>query len=134
MVVHNAAAWQQLELLAWGYAELIQVELARRDRPAAQQALHEVEQLVQRERFGIYPGWLPTMQAQWWLAQGQLEAASDWAASVVFPEGAWEGHLYGAFLVAIRVYFAARSFREALSLLERFRAHLDRSANIEVTM
>src|SRR6266705_511379 len=64
MVVHNAAAWQQLELLAWGYAELIQVELARRDRPAAQQALHEVEQLVQRERFGIYPGWLPAMQAQ----------------------------------------------------------------------
>ena len=61
---------------AWGYAELIQVELARRDRPAAELALHEVEQLVQRERFGIYPGWLPAMQAQWWLAQGQLEAAS----------------------------------------------------------
>src|SRR5713101_6247867 len=120
MVVHNAAAWQQLELLAWGYAELIQVELARRDRPATQQALHEVEQLVQRERFGIYPGWLPTMQAQWWLAQGQLEAASKWAASVVFPEGAWEGRLYGAFPVVIRVYFAERRWREALDLLERW--------------
>src|SRR5438105_14997384 len=56
MVVHNAAAWQQLDLLAWGYAELIQVELARRDRPAAQQALHDVEQLVARERFRISPG------------------------------------------------------------------------------
>src|SRR5260370_726492 len=106
MVVHNAAAWQQLELLAWGYADLIQAELARRDRPAAQQALHEVEQLVQRERFGIYPGWLPTMQAHCWLAQGQLEAASKWAASVVFPGGAWEGHLYNAFPVVIRGDFA----------------------------
>jgi len=134
MVVHNAAAWQQLELLAWGYAELIQVELARRDRPAAQQALHEVEQLVQRERFGIYPGWLPTMQAQWWLAQGQLEAASKWAASVVFPEGAWEGRLYGAFPVVIRVYFAERRWREALDLLERWSEHLDRPANIEITI
>ncbi len=134
MVVHNAAAWQQLELLAWGYAELIQVELARRDRPAAQQALHEVEQLVQRERFGIYPGWLPTMQAQWWLAQGQLEAASKWAASVVFPEGAWEGHLYGAFPVVIRVYFAEYRWREAVDLLERWSGHLDRPANIEITM
>jgi LuxR family maltose regulon positive regulatory protein len=134
MVVHNAAAWQQLELLAWGYAELIQVELARRDRPAAQQALHEVEQLVQRERFGIYPGWLPTMQAQWWLAQGQLEAASKWAASVVFPEGAWEGHLYGAFPVVIRVYFAERSFREAVELLDSWSSHLDRPANIEITI
>src|SRR6266852_8542614 len=134
MVVHHAAAWQQLELLAWGYAELIQVELARRDRPAAQQALHEVEQLVQRERFGIYPGWLPTMQAQWWLAQGQLEAASKWAASVVFPEEAWEGRLYGAFLVVIRMYFAEHSFREALDLLERWSRHLDRPANIEITI
>src|SRR5216683_4844912 len=134
MVVHHAAAWQQLEQLAWGYAELIQVELARRDRPAAELALHEVEQLVQRERFGIYPGWLPAMQAQWWLAQGQLEAASKWAASVVFPEGAWEGHLYGAFLVAIRVYFAARSFREAVELLDRWSGHLDRPANIEITI
>src|SRR5262249_37114303 len=134
MVVHNAAAWQQLELLAWGYAELIQVELARRDRPAAQQALHEVEQLVQRERFGIYPGWLPTMQAQCWLAQGQLEAASTWAASVVFPEGPWEGRLYGAFPVVIRVHFAERSFREAVELLDSWRLHLDRSANIEISI
>ena len=134
MVVHHAAAWQQLELLTWGYAELIQVELARRDRPAAQQALHEVEQLVQRERFGIYPGWLPTMRAQWWLAQGQLEAASKWAANVVFPEGAWEGHLYGAFPVVIRVYFAERSFREAVELLDSWSSHLDRPANIELTI
>jgi LuxR family maltose regulon positive regulatory protein len=134
LVVHNAAAWQELELLAWGYAELIQVELARRDRPAAQQALHEVEQLVQREHFGIYPGWLPTMQAQWWLAQGQLEAASRWAASVVFPEGAWEGRLYGAFPVVIRVYFAEHRWREAVELLDSFSGHLDRPANIEITI
>src|SRR5947209_7430978 len=134
MVVHNAAVWQQLELLAWGYAELIQVELAKKDGTAAQQALQEVEQLVQRERFGIYPGWLPTMQAQWWLAQGQLEAASRWAASVVFPEGAWEGHLYGAFPVVIRVYFAEHRWREALELLDSWSLHLDRPANIESTI
>jgi LuxR family transcriptional regulator, maltose regulon positive regulatory protein len=134
MVVHNAAAWQQLELLAWGYAELIQVELARRDRPAAQQALHEVEQLVQRERFGIYPGWLPTMQAQWWLVQGQLEAASKWAASVVFPEGPWEGSLYDAFPVVMRVYFAEHRWREAVELLDSWSSHLDRPANIELTI
>src|SRR5216683_3490489 len=133
-VVHHAAAWQQLELLAWGYAELIQVELARRDRPAAELALHEVEQLVQRERFGIYPDWLPTMQAQCWLAQGQLEAASKWAASVVFPEGAWEGHLYGAFPVVMRVYFAEHRWKEALDLLERWSGHLDRSVNMAVTI
>jgi ATP/maltotriose-dependent transcriptional regulator MalT len=134
MVVHHAAAWQQLEQLAWGYAELIQVELARRDRPAAELALHEVEQVVQRERFGIYPGWLPAMQAQCWLAQGQLEAASNWAASVVFPEGPWEGRLYDAFPVVMRVYFAEHRFRQALELLDSFRGHLDRPANMAVTI
>jgi LuxR family maltose regulon positive regulatory protein len=134
VVVHHAAAWQQLEQLAWGYAELIQVELARRDRPAAELALHEVEQLVQRERFGISPDWLPTMRAQCWLAQGQLGAASNWAASVVFPEGPWEGRLYDAFPVVMRVSFAERSFREALELLDSFRGHLDRPANLAVTI
>jgi LuxR family maltose regulon positive regulatory protein len=134
MVVHHAAAWQQLEQLAWGYAELIQVELARRDRSFAELALQEVEQLVQRERFEIYPGWLPTMQAQWWLAQGQLEAASRWAASVVFPEGPWEGRWYDAFPVVMRVYFAEHRFREAVELLDRFRSHLDRPANMAVTI
>src|SRR5260370_9290305 len=74
------------------------------------------------------------MRAQWWLAQGQLEAASKWAASVVFPEGAWEGHLYGAFAVVIRVYFAERSFREAVELLDSWSSHLDRPANIELTI
>jgi len=133
-VVHHAAAWQHLEQLARGYAELIQVELARRDRPAAEFALHEVEELVERERFGIYPGWLPAMQAQCWLAQGQLAAASRWAASVVFPEGPWEGHLYDAFPVVMRVYFAEHRFREALELLDRFRGHLDRPTNIESTI
>jgi ATP/maltotriose-dependent transcriptional regulator MalT len=134
LVVHHAAVWQQLEQLAWGYAELIQVELARRDRPAAALALHEVEQLVQRERFEVSPGWLPAMQAQCWLAQGQLEVASTWAASVVFPEGPWEGYLYDAFPVVMRVYFVEHRFREALELLERFRGHLDRPTNLAVTI
>ena len=89
---------------------------------------------MQRERFGIYPGWLPTMQAQWWLVQGQLEAASKWAASVVFPEGAWEGRLYGAFPVVIRVYFAEHRWREAVELLDSWSSHLDRPANIELTI
>jgi len=74
------------------------------------------------------------MQAQWWLVQGQLEAASKWAASVVFPEGAWEGRLYGAFPVVIRVYFAEHRWREAVELLDSFSGHLDRPANIEITI
>jgi LuxR family maltose regulon positive regulatory protein len=133
-VMHTAAAWQQLDLLGWGYAELIQVTLARGEWSAARQTLHEVEQLVQRERYGPWPGWLPTMRAHWWLAQGRLKEASDWAASVVFPEGTWGRGSYAAFPVVMRVYFAERSFREAVELLERWSGHLDRPANMAITI
>ncbi len=132
--VHDAAAWQHLDVLGWGYGELIQVALARGEWSLAQQAQQEMEQLVQREQYGTYPDWLPTMRAQWWLAQGQLQAASDWAASVVFPHGSWEGASYDAFPVVMRVYFAQRRWREALALLDSFSRHLDRSANIRITI
>jgi LuxR family transcriptional regulator, maltose regulon positive regulatory protein len=134
MILHDAEAWQQLDLLGWGYADLMRVEIARGGWPMAQQALYEVEQLVQRERFGTYPSWLPTMRAQWWLAQGQLREASDWAAGVLFQDVPWDSVAFGAFPVVIRVYFAEHTFPKALDLLERWREHLDRPANIAITI
>ena len=133
-VLHDAAIWQQLDVLGSGYVYLMQVELARGDWSAAQQALREIEQLVLSERFGAYQGWLPTMRAQWRLAQGQLKAVADWAAGIVFPEAAWEDRLYGAFPVVVRVYFAQRRWKEALELLERWGERLDRPANIAMTI
>jgi LuxR family maltose regulon positive regulatory protein len=55
-------------------------------------------------------------------------------ASVVFPEGAWDRGSHSAFPVVVRVYFAQHRFREALSLLERFRSRLDRPTNVRITM
>src|SRR5205085_10397219 len=43
-------------------------------------------------------------------------------------------HLYGAFPVVIRVYFAEHRWREALELLDSWSLHLDRPANIESTI
>jgi LuxR family maltose regulon positive regulatory protein len=133
-VVQDATAWQHLDLLAGGYIELVGVELARSEWSEAEFALHELERRVQRERYAVFSGWLPIVRAQWWLAQGQLKEASDWVTSVLFPEGPWDRNLYDAFSVVIRVYFAQQRFREAASLLERWSGHLDRQANIRITM
>jgi LuxR family transcriptional regulator, maltose regulon positive regulatory protein len=133
-VVQAAAAWQHLDLLGWGYIGLLQVGLARGEWSLVQRLLLELEQLVQRERYATYSGRLPALRAQWWLAQGQLEAASDWAAGVVFPQGIWEVSVYSAFPVVIRVYFAERRWTEALELLERWSGHLDRPANSRITI
>ncbi len=134
-VVQDAVTWQYLDVLGWGYAELMQVALASGEWSLAQQTLQEVEQLAQHERSGTYPGWFPTLQAQWWLAQGQVEAASHWAAGVVFPQEAWEGYVYyNTFPVVIRVSFAQRRWTKALELLDRWSSHLDRQANTRITL
>ena len=53
---------------------------------------------------------------------------------VVFPDGAWERGAYDAFPIVIRVYFAHQRWTEAVALLERWSAHLDRPANMAITI
>ncbi|HEX4206723.1 MAG TPA: LuxR C-terminal-related transcriptional regulator, partial [Ktedonobacteraceae bacterium] len=130
-VIQDAATWQQSDLLLLGYIRLMQVELARGDLSAVQQALQEFEQLEGYQGYHRR-NWLPIMRAQWWLAQGQMKEAADWAVS--FPEGAWERSLYDAFPVVMRVYFAELRWTEALELLERFSGSLGRSANSRITL
>ncbi|WP_274532243.1 LuxR C-terminal-related transcriptional regulator [Ktedonobacter racemifer] len=128
--IQDAVTWQQGDLLLSGYIRLMQVELARGDLPAGKLALQEFEQLEGYHR----RNWLPIMRAQWWLAQGQMKEAIDWAVNVVFPEGVWERSLYDAFPVVMRVYFAALRWTEALALLEHFSEGLGRSANSKITL
>src|SRR5215467_2074508 len=129
-VIQDATTWQQSDLLLSGYIRLMQVELARGDLSAVQQALQEFEQLEGYHHWS----WLPIMRAQWWLAQGQMKEAAGWALSIVFSEGAWERSLYDAFPVVVRVYFAELRWTEALSLLDRFSGGLDRPANSRITL
>ncbi|GLV54140.1 hypothetical protein KDH_09890 [Dictyobacter sp. S3.2.2.5] len=133
-IVQDATAWPHLNVLGMGYACLIQVELARGEWSLAELALHDLEQLVECERYWTYSDWLLTLRAQWWLAQGQLKEASDWVSDVLFPEEPWNRNLYDAFPIVIRVYFAQRRFREALNLLERWSGHLDRPDNVRITI
>jgi LuxR family maltose regulon positive regulatory protein len=129
--LQDAATWQQSDMLLSGYSALILVELARGDRSAAEQALREIEQQKEATH---YRGWLSALRARWWLAQGQVREASDWAAGIVFPEETWESSWYFAFPVVIQVYFAQHRWQEALSLLERWRGHLERPDNSKITL
>ncbi|GHO45995.1 LuxR C-terminal-related transcriptional regulator [Ktedonospora formicarum] len=128
--IQDATTWQQKDLLLAGYIHLMQVELARGDLSAAQQALQALEEL------GGYHSQnrLPILRAQYKLAQGQIKGAADWAISIVFPEGAWERSLYDAFPVVMRVYFAEHRWTEALELLERFSKSLGHSTNSKIAL
>ncbi|QBD82900.1 LuxR family transcriptional regulator [Ktedonosporobacter rubrisoli] len=129
-VIQDATLWQQHDLLLSGYLHLMQVELARGDLSAVQQTQQELEQLGGTQRLN----WLPIIQAQWCLAQGQIKEATNWAMSMAFPERAWDRSLYDAFPVVIRIYFAQQHWAEALELLKRFSGDLGSSANSRITL
>jgi LuxR family maltose regulon positive regulatory protein len=132
-VIQDAATWQQSDLLQSGYIRLMQIELARGDLFGVQHILQEFEQLEGHQ--GYYRrNWLPIIRAQWWLAQGQMKEAANWAFSVVFPQGAWERNLYDAFPVVMRVYFAQLRWTEALEQLERFSEVLGHSTNRRIAL
>lgn len=133
-LLRDADTWQHLDLLGSGYHRLVLVELATGDGAAAQQALLALEDLVRREHFGTHPGVLPSMQAQFWLARGHVAKAATWASGVSFSEGTWDVTLYDAFPIVVRVYCAQRRWQVALELLRRWSGHLDRSANVRITI
>jgi LuxR family transcriptional regulator, maltose regulon positive regulatory protein len=124
-VLDTATSWQQLDLRAWCYAEQQRIALARREWPVAQRALQEMEHLMEREPYGRYLSFLPTMHAQGRLAQGQLREVATWAEGTAFPEDRWDTGTHGTFPVVIRLYLAQRRWQEAAELLARWSGHLD---------
>ncbi|GHO48954.1 LuxR C-terminal-related transcriptional regulator [Ktedonospora formicarum] len=135
MLLPVAKAWQQLDLLTWGHVWLVKIALAIGDHLLADQSLYELECLMQSAPFADYPDRMPALRAEVWLTQGKLEAAAEWAESIIFPQGVWEGSgPYEALPVVIRIYFARRCWAEAVFLLERWRKHLDRPTNVRITI
>jgi LuxR family maltose regulon positive regulatory protein len=129
-----AQAWQQADLLIVGDLFLAQLSLARGDLAAAEPALQQAEELVQQERFVIHSGWVVALRVQYWLATGDLDAASAWAEQVVFSPETWDPSRQGEFLMLIRVYLAQQQYTRALAALERFSTELDRPGDIATTI
>ena len=127
-----AEEWQQVDLLIDCQLNLAQVHLARGDLAAADGALRQAEDLVRREPFAHLPSVVAAFRVRYWLAAGDLEAARHWAEQVAFsldPDH-WDQNNFLALLMLGRVHLAQRQHRQALDLLERFRAQLDQPGNI----
>jgi LuxR family maltose regulon positive regulatory protein len=118
--------WQQADLLIVGDLYLSTLSLASGDLPAADQALQRAKALVQREHFATHSAIVDAERVRYWLKAGDLEAASQWAETVVFSPERWDANRQWAFVQLVRVYLARRQYGEALEALERFSKHLDR--------
>lgn len=133
-LIRDAANWQQVDLLVEGLIYLVKVELAAGDLPAATEVLREVEQRTRDQGFAYHQSWLPQLRVCWWLAQGQLNEASDWAAHMVFPQPPWFASTYDACLILVRVHLAQQRYDQAIEVLDRFREQLEQPGHTVNTL
>lgn len=125
-MIHDAATYQHIDLHLWGCELLLMVELAAGDLAAAYQVLQEGKQLVLHLKDEPQRYRLVNMRVRYWLAQGNLSRASDWASSVSLPQKNWNNPHYDEFIMLTRVSFARQQWMHALEILERYRTQVDR--------
>jgi LuxR family maltose regulon positive regulatory protein len=125
-----ARTWRNADLLIVGQAALAELAITSGDLAAAYRAIEEADEVVRRERFETHAPWVLSTRVRHWLASGDLRAAQSWAERVAFDPDAFDPNRRGEFLMLVRVWLAQRRYPEAVEILERFAAQLDRQRNI----
>ncbi|WP_201394266.1 LuxR C-terminal-related transcriptional regulator [Ktedonobacter sp. SOSP1-52] len=133
-LVQQAAGWQQVDLYISGLLTLIQIELAAGQLDVAQDLLQQAEEAVQRFKSDFHQSWLAAHRIQYWLAVGNLEAATNWATRRGFFPLHWQPWVQEIILASIRVLLAQQQFRQALAQLESYQKHFERPGSLESTL
>jgi LuxR family maltose regulon positive regulatory protein len=128
-----AHTWQQTDLLLFGNAYLARLALAGGDPAAADQALQQAEEVIQREHYTSFVSAiaLRVVRVSYWLETGDLAQAARWSVQTAFDPSTW---MPDALLTQVRVSLARRQYPEALAMLEHFEAQLDRPVNGWITV
>ncbi len=126
--------WQESDLVV--RAELLsgRLALARGNLENAQQALQRLEALIEQEGFANHAPGMIALRVQWWLAQGNLAEASEWAAQTILSLDAWNPLRKGEVLMLVSVYLAQQQYAKAVETLERWSRHLDRQGDIDTAI
>ncbi|GHO42393.1 LuxR family transcriptional regulator [Ktedonospora formicarum] len=122
--LHFAQTWQHLDIQITGYYQALRIFLARGEWEEAKQALTQAKKLSQQSQWKHHHRLVMAGQAQIWLAQGNLAAASAWAShNEVHPQIPGLGddeEEYAEAMALVRVFLALQRNTDALQLL----AHL----------
>jgi len=125
-----ARTWQQLDQLLSALWQRAHLALRRAEPAVADGALREAEAIIQREQMALQASFIAAARVRYWLATGDLESAARWAARVVLDPQRVAAHELHSVLALVRVALARRRNTEALAILDRFAAHLDRSSEM----
>lgn len=136
-VIHHATTGQQTSLCALGYWSLAAHALAAGDLTGAHLAIQDLERLLQERgtrTATYYAPWAAALRARYWLATGDMAAASAWATQVVFSAENWQPHRITEFFAVVQVYQAHQQYDHAFELLESFATQLSQSGNVLDTL
>src|SRR6266702_1097976 len=130
----GAQDWHQVELLVLGRRAQARLGLARGDLQTAQEALHQLEALVEQEGSANYARWVIDTRLSVWLAQGNLVEASVWAAQTMLPPNISSPVRTEEVLMRVRVLLAQQQYALAVEQLQRWSQHLDRPGDIPTAL
>ncbi|HEX6483810.1 MAG TPA: LuxR C-terminal-related transcriptional regulator, partial [Ktedonobacteraceae bacterium] len=125
-VMEHAERWQDMQLLTWSHGVYVKVLLASRKLAEAEQALRELQGLVQRSGFAVYDANVMAAQVALWLAGGNLPAAGAWAEHYMFNPDAPEYMRQEEYLALARVHLAQRRYEQGLRLLAPLLSSMER--------
>ncbi len=115
--------WDKADDLILAYTTLARLRLAQASQLGAQEAVEKALQVVQtRGVFSEARTAVEAAQVKLWLAQGDLQAASDWAAALVKRLSSEERFGFEnepIHITRARVWIAHKKTREAIELLSQ---------------
>ena len=112
--LRGAQDWHQVELLVLGRRAQARLGLARGDLQTAQEALHQLEALVEQEGSATHARWVIDTRLSVWLAQGNLVEASVWAAQTMLSPNVSSPLRTEEMLMRVRVLLAQQQYTLAV--------------------
>ena len=132
--LRGAQDWHQAELLVLGRRAQARLGLARGDLQTAQEALHQLEALVEQEGSATHARWVIDTRLSVWLAQGNLVEASVWAAQTMLSPNVSSPLRTEEVLMRVRVLLAQQQYALAVEQLQGWSQHLDRPGDIPTAL
>lgn len=121
-----AHLWQWLDLLVDGYVWVAAIEIVQNKLAAANLTLQQAEEIAHKEQLPIVSDSVIAQRVRYWLANGELNRARQWAETTEFSIQKWNYNQIDALLAQVQVFMKLGRYRQAVAILDRFNSLLDR--------
>ncbi|HEU5200839.1 MAG TPA: LuxR C-terminal-related transcriptional regulator [Ktedonobacterales bacterium] len=130
IAIEKSVPTQYMDTLMGAYEVLVHVGIARRDLTGAEHALREMEQVHQSAGIPLFRPWVEGLRAQFWLAQGNVRKAADWAEHTPYREMLPAYSREGTYLALARIYLATSQYPQAMQLLTALLSSAEQVARV----